>query len=90
MTTKDYVYLSLLALSAVVFYWAGFYGGFNTTLKMLQHKEDENSSEDFEPKSDQLELASLSPIAPESRRATTPAPTTGAHFPIQDLSFGRN
>lgn len=45
MTTKDLVYLSLLALSAIVFYWAGFYGGFNTTLKILKAKDDEAAND---------------------------------------------
>ncbi len=89
MTTKDYVYLSLLALTAVLFYWTGFYGGFNTTLKMLQHKEDEgNGSSDFEVKP--LVGAPVSELAlttPPSREVT---PAGSAPFPIHGSLFGRN
>lgn len=48
MTAKDYIYLGLLAFSAIAFYWVGFYGGFNTTLKMLETKPDGSRDEDFE------------------------------------------
>ncbi|MBI3869055.1 MAG: hypothetical protein HY299_11060 [Verrucomicrobia bacterium] len=94
MTTKDYVYLSLLALSAVVFYWTGFYGGFNTTLKMLQHKEDDqNSAQDFEaktPVSDLVSLGSLPLPASESSRQTSPALDDGVQVRVRESSFGRN
>lgn len=42
MTTKDLIYLSLLVLSAVVFYAMGFYGGFDSTIKELRRREKED------------------------------------------------
>ena len=65
MPAKDAVYLSLLALTAVVFYWTGFYGGFNATLRIFKRQEEEESKRavDFEPASeDQL----LVPVAAAS------------------------
>ena len=89
MTTKDYVYLSLLALTAVLFYWTGFYGGFNTTLKMLQHKEDEgNGSPDFEVKPVVgVPVSQLSLVTPPAREVT---PAGSVPFPIRGSLFGRN
>ncbi|HAM73949.1 MAG TPA: hypothetical protein DCM86_20155 [Verrucomicrobiales bacterium] len=51
MTAKDAVYFSIIALTAVVFYWTGFYGGFNATLRILrrQEEEEERRAVDFEP-----------------------------------------
>lgn len=91
MTTKDYVYLSLLALTAVAFYWTGFYGGFNTTLKMLQEKENLGTADsDFELKTGveaPKESVPMTTMMPPVRET---APASGVHFPIRDSLFGRN
>ena len=92
MTTKDLVYLSLLALSAIVFYWAGFYGGFNTTLKILKAKDDEAVNPgDIELSVTEQPLLSLSvvdEVAPSRRQNTV---TVGANLLSQKGNhFGRN
>lgn len=92
MTTKDIVYLSLLALSAIVFYWAGFYGGFNTTLKILQARENETANE-----SDLEVAAPVEPLLPiTAQEDSTPCRrqntvSVGSHgLPKQKNFFGRN
>lgn len=92
MTTKDIVYLSLLALSAIVFYWAGFYGGFNTTLKILQAKENEAANEsDLEvtnPVEPLLPITAQEDAGPCRRQNTV---TVGSNvLPKQKNYFGRN
>lgn len=92
MTTKDLVYLSLLALSAIVFYWAGFYGGFNTTLKILKAKDDEAlDNGDIElsvVEQPLLSLNAVDEVAPSRRQNTV---TVGANLLSQKANhFGRN
>ena len=91
MTAKDYIYLGLLAFSAIAFYWIGFYGGFNTTLKMLQTQEDESPATDFEKGivSSPLKAStpSMSLLAPSTRQIT---PLTSSRFPTPDSHFGLN
>ena len=92
MTTKDLVYLSLLALSAIVFYWAGFYGGFNTTLKILKATDDEAGNDrDIELSVTEQPLLALSvveEVAPSRRQNTV---SVGASLLYQKANhFGRN
>ena len=92
MTTKDLVYLSLLALSAIVFYWAGFYGGFNTTLKILKAKDDEVANDgDIElsvTEQTLLTVATSEDAAPSRRHNTV---SVGANLLSQKSNyFGRN
>ena len=50
MTTKDFVYLGLLALTAVVFYCHGFFSGVNRSRRiyeaLLGGAEDERATEE--------------------------------------------
>lgn len=92
MTTKDLVYLSLLALSAIVFYWAGFYGGFNTTLKILKAKDEEGmADQDIELSVSEQPLLPLSVDEEPApcRRQNTVSVTSN---PLSQKSnyFGRN
>ena len=45
MTTKDYVYLSIIALTAVVFYLNGFYSGIGRALDMVERAGKERDTE---------------------------------------------
>ena len=69
MTAKDYIYLGLLAFSAIVFYWVGFYGGFNTTLKMLETKPEGSRDEDFEKAVQPSTAPSSASANPSSKHA---------------------
>ena len=69
MTTKDYVYLSIIALTAVVFYLNGFYSGIGRALDMVERAGKER---DTEPESADLlptpnRLASIVPPTPFSK-----------------------
>lgn len=101
MTTKDYVYLSFLALTAVIFYWVGFYGGFNTTLKVLQSREDEEleteslpqMDSDIEPLEigDSLMNSNSDGIGLGSRRTTLRGSRgSSVHLKNPDQDFGLN
>ncbi|MBL9166358.1 MAG: hypothetical protein JNN07_01315 [Verrucomicrobiales bacterium] len=92
MTTKDLVYLSLLALSAIVFYWAGFYGGFNTTLRILKAKDDEAVNDtDIElsvPEQPLLSSTGIESITSTRRHNTVSVGST--LLPQKSNYFGRN
>ncbi len=98
MSAKDYVYLSLILLSAVVFYWTGFYGGFSSTLRELKRREDVlNRIQDLEIVP---EPPLLVPVNAErhsslsARRGNRPvlanAGIQGMPFPESKVYFGRN
>ena len=80
MTTKDYVYLGLLALAAVVFYCHGFYAGISRSARIYDAllKDDE---------------AIDSPIIDTGDDEALPTPTPPRHsFPSSPsfpLSFRR-
>lgn len=106
MTAKDYVYLSLILLSAAVFYWTGFYGGFTSTLREIKRREDALASEkDLEVlpepglSAPALTMDTLASGARSSRRSIRPAhapassSAVGMHgvpFPAAKVYFGRN
>ncbi|MBM3845418.1 MAG: hypothetical protein FJ405_03910 [Verrucomicrobia bacterium] len=92
MTAKDYIYLGLLAFSAIAFYWIGFYGGFNTTLKMLQAAESETDPSSLQKKSEvvpQNQMASISGLLPEAGGRAI-RPKSNRISPAADSSFGLN
>jgi len=43
MTTKDYIYLALLTLSAIVFYLNGYYTGVNRSRRMFERVFDDRA-----------------------------------------------
>jgi hypothetical protein len=88
MPAKDAVYLSLLALTAVVFYWTGFYGGFNATLRIFkrQEEEDRKRAVDFEPVSEDPLLV---PVAAAVEGEQTPLNSRTRQKSLQGFSgFG--
>lgn len=97
MSAKDYVYLSLIFLSAVVFYWTGFYGGFSSTLRELKRREDVlDRIQDLEivPEPPLLVPVNAERHSPSARRGTRPvlanAGIQGMPFPESKVYFGRN
>lgn len=97
MSAKDYVYLSLILLSAVVFYWTGFYGGFTSTLRELKRREDAlNRSKDLEvvPEPPLLIPVDTEGTAMAARRSTRPVTASagihGVPLPASKVFFGRN
>jgi hypothetical protein len=84
MTAKDYVYLGLIALVALIFYCHGFYAGVSRCRRLYQTLLEENEEKVVSPDShaNNEELPSLFP-PPRQRRQW---------FPHRDLrgDFGNN
>jgi hypothetical protein len=88
MTAKDYVYLSLLALSALVFYYQGFYSGLSKSRKlaaMLFSTQD--SFTELPPP--ELEAEAEPPFDPAKRGGLSATHRPFTHSSIR-ASFGRN
>ena len=86
MTTKDYVYLGLIALSTVVFYWNGYYAGAARTRRMFERWFAATDSSETAPDAEFSEPADLEveerPML-RHRLQAVPAPTIR-------VTFGRN
>jgi hypothetical protein len=60
MTTKDYVYLGLILLTALAFYCNGFYAGVYRCKRMYDTLLDDSESESDSPTPSPIEVKSLS------------------------------
>lgn len=81
MTTKDIVYLALIALAALVFYCHGFFSGVNRSRRLYESLLGgaEPSPDESWPEDD----------APSRHRATTPRPPP-TRGPELHGDFGNN
>ncbi len=82
MSLKDYVYLGLIALSALVFYFHGYFAGAIRTRKALKHLLDDSDALLELPEEELFEAA---PDRLDSHRAPSPV----IEHPIHGW-FGRN
>jgi hypothetical protein len=85
MTTKDYVYLALVALSAIVFYLNGFQAGVARTRRLFEKWFISRNTFPELPPEEEPDLAVLAPDAMLLRRQSPLVAT-----PTIRASFGRN
>jgi hypothetical protein len=84
MTIKDYVYLGLIALAALIFYCHGFYAGVSRSRRVYEALLDEEAEEAAQEVAEPDLDAALVSVFPS--RQTTP------QFPRREVrgDFGKN
>lgn len=84
MTIKDYVYLGLIALAALVFYCHGFYAGVSRSRRVYEALLDEEAEE--------ATVETPEPILDDAPVAAFPSRQTMPPFPRREArgDFGNN
>jgi hypothetical protein len=92
MTTKDYIYLGMIVLTALAFYCNGFYAGVYRCKKMYDSLLDDSESASNGIHTDQDDSAQSSSTSDKTFAASLPSRNNDVLFSDRELpgNFGKN
>ncbi len=92
MTTKDYIYLGMIVLTALAFYCNGFYAGVYRCKKMYDSLLDDSESASNDLQTDHDDSAQSSSMSDNTFATSTPSRNSDVLFSDRGLpgNFGKN